>query len=273
MSIYKCIGSFVIVNCVFFYSFLNSVHAGTIGFSISFTGDDIAITNTGSEAAYQISEWTLDQQSHWQKATTLEGSPAYLPPGKTLNSRRLFQPGVSGLGRFDPLLLVLHDQAGSRIAQLAWRRTPLQLEKPMHTLHLADRIIVSPDVARQRDIVATHAIVIPFEGSKRLARPFSIAEPPNPQRHNWQSNQSMALNTGKGQNGAWLVHESANGDLHLQIVPDGSVRGQEHMPAWLVWARQHMFRLASVLAGLGTLVAVAGLFVALRRAKQSAAAS
>ncbi|MBV5346737.1 hypothetical protein JZU46_00675, partial [bacterium] len=55
-------------------------HAGSIGFSISFTGDEVAITNTGSEPAYLVSGWTLDAASHWQRVRVESGNAAYLTP-------------------------------------------------------------------------------------------------------------------------------------------------------------------------------------------------
>lgn len=129
LSTHDCRRLFLILILMCSFEFSNKAQAGTIGFSISFTGDEITITNTGSEAAYALSEWTLDQQAHWQKAHILQGNPAYVAPGKKLIARRQSQAASTGLGKADPLLLVLHDQAGSRITQLAWRQTPAYVTK------------------------------------------------------------------------------------------------------------------------------------------------
>jgi hypothetical protein len=75
----------------------------------------------------------------------------------------------------------------------------------------------------------------------------------------------MWLDTGDGQGGAWLVHESATGDLQVQIIADGKVRGAEQVPGWLRWVRQYLMSVATLLAGLGGLVLVAGFFRSPRR--------
>jgi hypothetical protein len=56
-----------------------------------------------------------------------------------------------------------------------------------------------------------------------------------------------------------LVHEKANSELSLQIVPDGVVRGQEQKPAWLAWVQHNLLQIAAWLAGLGALGLVAKL--------------
>jgi hypothetical protein len=241
-------------------------HAGSIGFSISFTGDEIAITNTGSEPAYQVSEWTLDAAANWQRVQVESGNAAYLTPGQSLKGRRLTPTAPSGLGRADPLLVLLHDQAGSRIAQLAWRQTPTAHQQPVPIQREGERISVSADAARAQKIIASYAMVVPYEGIQRLGQPLSATDVPmNPLRQVWTSDVPLVLTTGAGQGGAWLVHENTTGALSVQIVPDGMVRGQEQVPAWLIWVRQYLMRVASWLAGLGGFVLVVGWLWAGRR--------
>jgi hypothetical protein len=235
--------------------------AGSIGFSINYTGDDISITNTGTEPAYQVSQWTLDAASQWRAVQVQQGNPAFLPPGKSLTGRRLTAAAATGLGRADPLLLLLHDQAGSRITQLAWRQTPMNVPQPLTTERLGRQLQVVGGKAGQAQTLLTYGIAVPYAGVAQLAQPLSATPaPPNPLRHVWANGPLMALDTGAGQSGAWLVHESATGDLQVQMVGDGKARGTEQVPGWLRWARQYLMSAAALLAGLGGLVLVAGLY-------------
>jgi hypothetical protein len=236
--------------------------AGSIGFSIGFNDDDIRITNTGSDAAYQVSEWTLDATSQWQQVQVQQGNFAYLPPGKSLKSRRVARAASGGIGRADPLLLVFYDQAGSRLAQLAWRQTPAALPNPMSASRHDETLVIDPGANNLQNIVASYGVAIPNEGIQQLARPLTLAgaPPPNPLRHVWASATPLAMNTGAGQGGAWLVHENASGALSLQVIPDGVPRGQEQVPMWLTWVRRYLMQTAGVLAGLGLVLIVVGRF-------------
>jgi hypothetical protein len=241
-------------------------HAGSIGFSINFTGDEVAITNTGSEPAYLVSEWTLDATSQWQRVQVESGNAAYLTPGQSLKGRRLTPAASHGLGRADPLLVLLHDQAGSRIAQLAWRQTPAAHQYPLPIKREGEHISIGADAARTQKLIASYAVVVPYEGIQRLGQPLRATQAPlSPLRHVWTSDAPLVLTTGAGQGGAWLVHENATGELSVQIVPDGAVRGQEQVSAWLIWVRQYLMRVAAWLAGLGTLVLTVGWLGARRR--------
>lgn len=229
--------------------------AGSIGFSVNFKANEISITNTGTEAAYQLSIWALNQSAKWQKVQILTGNADYLAPGKFLQVHRQSTAATTGLGRGDPLLVLLHDNAGSRITQLAWRQSPAPTPYALPTLRHARQLIITAGNANASKIVATYGITVPYEGIARLAHRFSAAEPPpDPLRHLWASGPSMALDTGAGQGGAWLVHETAAGDLQVQIVADGRVRGQEQVPTWLNWARRNLMTVAQALAALGAVL-------------------
>jgi len=241
-------------------------HAGNIGFSISFTGDEVSITNTGSEPAYLVSEWTLDAAAKWQRIQVVAGNAAYLAPGQSLTGRRLTAAAPTGLGRADPLLVLLHDQAGSRIAQLAWRHTPATTPQPLPVQRHGGQLSVAADAARAQKIIASYGLTVPYEGIHRLGQPLSATDaPPNPLRHGWTSATPLVLATGAAQGGAWLVHENAAGELSVQIVPDGVVRGQEQVPIWLSWVRQYALQVATWLAGLGALMLAGGWAWAARR--------
>jgi hypothetical protein len=236
------------------------VQAGSIGFSVSFLGEEISISNTGSDAAYHLSEWTLNSENQWRKTQVIDGNDAYLAPGKTLKARRPSLPAEIGLGKADPFLLVLYDQAGSRIAQLAWRHAPAIQPQPLPAMRNGAEVMVAASTALDQKVAITYALVVPYEGIERLAQPLSWASvpPSNPIRHTWASGQPLVIDAGQGQAGVWLVHETAQGELHLQIVPDGFLRGQEQVPAWLMWTRQYLMTVAMVLAALGALTMVFG---------------
>lgn len=240
--------------------FATTSHAGTLGFSISFSGDEITITNTGSEAAYRLSQWTLDADIRWRKVRVLDGNADYIAPGKSLKGVRWGGATHSGIGRAAPLLLVMHDQAGSRIAQLAWQRSPEVLPQPLAVQRNKNVVQVSDKEARPQKIINSYGIVLPYEGIQLLTMPLKAVEaPPSPTIHVWSTGSSMSINTGAGQAGVWLVHEHAAGDLRLQIVPDGFARGREQIPAWMLFARLQLMNISVFVAGLGLLVLSLGL--------------
>jgi len=257
----RLIGCWVLALLAAFPAF-----AGSIGFSINFTGDDIAITSSGSEAAYQVSAWTLNVASQWQPISVLNGNTAYLPPGQGLNGRRAGAAADTALGRADPLLVLLRDQAGAPFTQLAWRQAPAAHRQPLPTQRSGARLSVAADGPQAQTIVASYALTVPYEGIKQLEQPLAASNaPPNPLRHVWRSGAPLLLDTGAGQAGVWLLHENANGALSVQVIPDGVVRGQEQVPTWLVGARRYVLHASAWLAALGALLLVGGWLVARRR--------
>lgn len=236
--------------------------AGSIGFSVDFTGDELSITNASGEAGYQFSLWTLNPSEQWQQVTILSGNAAYLAPGKTLKGRRQSPAKTSGLGRADPLLVMLFDQAGSRIVQLAWRQTPVSAPYSLPTQRRDRWLDVSAGGAREAKIAVSYGITVPYEGINRLALGISTAEkPPAPMRQVWATGQTMTLDTGAGQGGTWLAHETALGDLQVQIVADGKERGREQVPAWLNWVRQRLMAISSDLALAGFVLLLGGFWL------------
>ena len=230
--------------------------AGSIGFSVAFTGDEVSISNAGTEAGYRISLWTLDQSSRWRKLQIHSGNADYLAPGQTLKGRRVALVPSTGLGRGDPLLLEVYDQAGGRVTQLAWRVAPAMSKSPMPTQRKDARVFITTGIA---GTVASYGIVVPYEGIAQLARGFAPGSaPPDPQRHSWASAGPMVLETGAGKGGAWLVHETSAGVIEVQIVADGFDRGKEQIPSWLIWVRSKLMTWAAVLAGFGALLLVLG---------------
>jgi len=242
------------------------VLAGSIGFSVAFSGDDVAITHTGNEAGYQFALYTLGPSTTWQRLRIVSGNAAYLLPGQRLQGRRQSPAAHGALGRADPLLLLFHDQAGSRIVQLAWRQTPAPALHPMKFERDGRLLQVRNTGNDDHKTMATYGIALPYEGIAQLARPLSAAAaPPNPLRHVWADRPALTLDTGAGQGGAWLLHQNVTGELLLQVVPDGIARGKEQVPAWLTWARRNLMMFAQVLAALGAVLLVAGLVGRVRR--------
>lgn len=246
--------------------------AGSIGFSVSFKANEISVTNTGTEAAYQLSLWTLSPSAKWQVAQALTGNSDYLAPGKIIQVRRQSVAATTGLGRGDPLLLLVHDKAGSQITQLAWRQPPPPASYALPTLRQVGQLIITARDANAAKIVASYGITVPYAGIARLAHRFQAAgAPPDPLRHVWVARSSMTLDTGAGQSGAWLVHETAAGNLQLQIVTDGRVRGQEQVPNWLSWVRGRLMTVAQALAIFGAALMVFGLILARRKSAPASA--
>ena len=230
--------------------------AGSISFSVAFTTDGISITNAGSEAGYRLSLWTLDQASRWRQMQIISGNSDYLAPGQTLKARRLAVVAGAGLGRGDPLLLELHDQAGGQVTQLAWRVAPPLSKNPLPTQRKDGKLLIT---AGNSSVISTYGIVVPYEGIAQLGHGFAPGSPPpDPQRHIWASAGPLMLDTGAGKGGAWLVHESAAGEIEMQVVADGFDRGKEQIPSWLIWVRNNLMRWAAALAVLGALLVVLG---------------
>jgi hypothetical protein len=250
--------------CVFIFLLLvlsSASHAGTIGFSVVFQGDEVSVINKGSDAGYQLSLWTLDANTQWKKMQVIAGNTDYVAPAAVLNARRSAAVGPTAIGRLDPILVVLFDQAGSRIVQLAWHQNPTPFPSPFASRRAGSRLDISapsPDVSAPA-VVATLGIVVPYEGIGQLAQKFSQdMPPPDPVRHSWAAGSTMSLETGAGQMGAWFLHELADGTQQLQVVVDGKVRGAEQLPAWLPWLRQNTWILTGLLAGLGCVLVIAG---------------
>ena len=172
---------------------------------------------------------------------------------------------TSGLALGDPLLVMLFDKAGSRIAQLAWRQAPVAALDTLPTRRHGSQLYIEGDASAAK-IVATYGITVPYAGVARLAQSFAAAEPPpDPLRHQWELGPAMTLDTGAAQAGVWLVHQTATGELQVQTVVDGAARGLEQVPAWLTWVRRHWARYVQALAGLGAFLLLAGLVLAGRQ--------
>ena len=239
--------------------------SGTVSFSVDFAPNEVLLTNTGSEAAYRLSMWTLDGSEKWRRVPVLLGNADYLEPQQLIRGRRQMSGATSGLALGDPLLVMLFDKAGSRIAQLAWRQAPVAALDTLPTRRHGSQLYIEGDESAAK-IVATYGITVPYAGVARLTQSFALAEPPpDPLRHPWALGPAMTLDTGAAQAGAWLVHQTATGELQVQTVVDGAARGLEQVPAWLTWVRRHWARYVQALAGLGAFLLLTGLVLAGRQ--------
>ena len=248
---------FTLFVCLFFPWL--AVQAGSIGFSVEFAGDEVSILNTGNEAGYQLSLWTLDASAKWQRMQVISENSDYLPPANTLRSRRGSPRAANGLGRIDPLLVIFFDQSGSRIVQIAWHQSPPLISSLLPTQRDGRRLDIFAAKSLPLKIVSTYAIVVPYEGISQLAHELlQTSIPPDPVRHVWADGSRMSIDTGDGQMGGWLVHELADGTQQLQVVTDGMVPGAEQVPVWLRWLRANNGTLAWLVAGLGVLLIFIG---------------
>jgi hypothetical protein len=240
--------------------------SGTVSFSVDFAPNEVVLTNTGSEAAYRLSMWTLDGSEKWQRVPVLLGNADYLEPQQQVKGRRQLSGATSGLALGDPLLVMLFDKAGSRIVQLAWRQAPAAALTALPTQRHGSQLVIAGANAGAAKIVASYGITVPYAGVARLAQGFAVGEPPpDPLRHLWARGAAMTLDTGAAQAGVWLVHQTASGELQLQTVVDGKARGFEQVPTWLTWVRRHWARYVQALAGLGAFLLLAGLVLAGRQ--------
>ena len=245
-----------------------SSYAGSIGFNIQFKGEQLALQNIGSEAAYRLEVFSLSTDQAWQPLPILSGNAHYLEPQKniTLQDKPSASAGLTALG---PVLIVFNDQSGGAMAHLAWRNTPPASPNLLAFERQGAQLMVRKPQS-QTGIVRTWAIVVPYAGIEALGKPLqAIPKPPKPYRMDWQvSSLPLTINTGNGQSGTWLVHELTSGAMSLQIVPDGKVRGNEQLPAWVAWFRANGLVTAIVLGLLSGVLMLSGLWQALRRKKQ-----
>jgi hypothetical protein len=229
---------------------VNPIFAGTIGFTMTFNGNEVTITHTGNEAAYRMSWYTLNAAMVWQPVQTSSGNVDYLAPGQTLRGNRSVE-GKAGLRGNDLMLLTFFDQAGSAITQLGWHRAQ-QLVSAAWRIDRDDSLLRVCSTDQNVDGAATYIFLLPNSGIQSLAMPFAeMPYPPNPQRLLDGRGDCRILNTGEGQAEAWLLFPSVSGALHMQLVKDGLVRGQAHLPVWLMWARKHLNTVAAVIALVG----------------------
>ena len=164
------------------------------------------------------------------------------------------------------------------MTQLAWRKAPPHANFTLTYERQGTRLIVHPpnsDAARH--IVKTYAIAVPYAGIAALAQPLQpIPMPPAPVSLGWSTGNAtpatLQVETGEGLSGAWLLHESPNGELSLQVITDGKQRGSEQIPAWLVAVRKFGLLTANWLWVLGLLALGVGWWRAQRPAGSHAPA-
>lgn len=235
--------------------------AGTLQFQVVMAPTSICLTNSGSDTAYHVTPWSLDSRSHWVRLPAPSNDGDSLEPWRRRCFQRDSAPPTTPLGRQDPVLIQLRDQAGGTMAHLAWGHPPPPEAAGLRTGRIGPRLEIMPPEPSV-GILATQVIAVPYAGIAALASPLRSMEPPrDPILHDWHAGQTLTLDTGAGHGGAWLVHRHRDGHLAMQIVPDGVVRGREQIPSWLTWLKRH----ASLLAGLLFLTGSAILLAGLRR--------
>lgn len=254
--------------------------AGSIGFTIQFTPDHVQLKNIGNEGAHRLTVFTLQDDQHWHALKVVAGDASYVMPQQQLDTVRVQAKTASILKTLDPVLVLFNDQSGNAMTQLAWRKAPAQANITLRYERQGTRLIVYPpnsDAAAH--IFKTHVILVPYPGIAALAQPLkAIAIPPPTVRHDWSTvppapAAPLTVETGEGMSGAWLLHESPNGALSLQVITDGKQRGAEQIPVWLLAVRQSGWLAASWLFFLGLLTLAGGWWLGKRQAVTSPKAS
>lgn len=248
---------------------------GTIGFSVQFQGANVSLQNTGNESAFNVSLYTLNDQNIWQKNLPRQDASSNLSPQAKLETRgfRASDVNASWASSIDPLLVLFNDQSGSAMTQLAWRKAPPHALFTLSYDRQGTQLRIHPpssDAASK--IVRTHAIVVPYAGIAALAKPLQpIPTPPAPISMRWQNGsstpQALWVETGEGLSGAWLLHESPNGELSLQVITDGKQRGSEQIPTWLLAVRKFGLLLANWLWVFGLLTMAFSVWLFKRQGK------
>ena len=218
--------------------------AGTIGFSIQFQGDKVAVQNNGNESAFHVGLFTLNEKNTWQKNISASPESEHLSPQARLETTRASAPdSKSALTSVDPILVLFNDQSGSAMTQLAWRKAPPHAPFTLPYDRQGTQLRIHPPAGNAAsNIVKTYAIVVPYAGIAALAQPLqAIQTPPPPVSSHWAAGAGatdLIIETGTGLSGAWLLHESPSGELSLQVITDGKQRGSEQIPAWLIGVRK-----------------------------------
>lgn len=237
-------------------------HAGQIIFSLEYADKAITLKNSGNESVYNLDIYTLGQSQTWEKSEVQNNH--FLAPGQTLQSIRNLGPTRKPLSLVDPVLLVGNEQSGAIFTQLAWRKS-LPVSSALLPVSRNGRYVA---LDQNKTILRSTIFYYPQEGIQLLsASVMSKSKPPDPLVVEWsQKNRSILLDTGIGESGLWILNELMNGELGVQIVGDGVVKGKEQVPWWLARLRAEGLIWSMLLLMIGTgLMFLGGLSTALKK--------
>lgn len=246
-------------GCALFCAF--HVHAGHLGFQVSYHPQTVAVINKGNEQVFQLTLYALDRFGQWRPQSSSDGQVQHhLNPEQAVLVQHSAH-AQNALAMADPLLLVFYDASGTRFAHLAWRNQPALPPVLFPFQRFGPHVLIHQSEGVAVPYLRSWLIGLPSPGIAGLAEaPQAAIPPPPPFQMDWKldgtTGQSVTVQTGKGQRGVWLVHEAAGGALYLQIIGDGITAGTEQMPVWLQFLKQYGYVLSLVLIVLGGLLTV-----------------
>jgi hypothetical protein len=254
---------FLRVISIFFFLILKSGIAGTVGFRVNYLPQSIQLVNIGDESVFELAAFMIDDQVQFNKLTFVnESTSSGFTPQQSKTLLPWVAKKVNPLVQIDPLLIRFKDQSGSEIVHMAWRNAPPLPPELLSFQRHGAHVTIRHAPQTTRPYRRTWAISVPLKGIAELAKtPETALWPPAPPVEIvWNAahiaDQSLTIDTGPGQGGIWLVHESHDGKLSLQVIGNGIAMGSEQKPLWLMFFKNHGFELA-----LGLIVF--GLFLAL----------
>lgn len=211
--------------------------AGVLTFRLSLTGSQLTVISQGDSSAFYPAVYRMLPDGNWSRLAATS-APAELAAGARM---QLTWPDtrppeqLSELDRMQPVMVRFFDQAGVGFGQISFFRAPPAAKTALRARYAGGALqIEAPDSAAP--IRASWVLWPREEGIKPIRLPvrFEHRVPPSAVRIDWrrQGKLPFRLDTGAGQPGAILLHETEQG-YRLQLMPGGGLQGREQRSAWL----------------------------------------
>ena len=244
--------------------FSGAAHAGNISFSLSSTGEQLTVVNTGDSVAFFPEVLALRADGSWQRLPPLaeQEAPTQIAPGQRLDLRWRESVPAVGLEKLRATMVRFFDQAGVGFGQISFFNTPPETSAPSVAGYARGEL----RLARPNDAAIAGSWVLwpQEEGIAGIRSAFhGFAAQPPARRIEWRSGGELVrIATGAALPAAILLHETAQG-YRLQRVAAGWAAGRQQRAAWLD-ASRWFYALALAFA------ATAAGAVALRRWRRQA---
>lgn len=228
--------------------FACAAQAGNISFSLSSTGTNLTVVNTGDSVAFFPEVLALRADGSWQRLPPPAGQEGttQIGPGQRLDLvwQEAAQP--VGLEKLRPTMVRFFDQAGVGFGQISFFATPAEAGAVVAANYVRGELHISPP--KGEAIAATWVLWPQEEGIAGILGAFhGFAAQPPARKIAWGADASVVrMATGDALPSVVLIHESAQG-YRLQRVAGGWAAGRQQRAAWLD-ANRLFYALALALA-------------------------
>lgn len=243
--------------------------AGSITFNLSLTGSTLTLTQQGSSAFYPA-VYRMLPDGQWQPLALAPGevAPAEMAAGAHLDFVWPDMRPLESLPPFErirPMMVRFFDQAGVSLGQISFFNQPPSASETVQASYATGQLVITPPAGASSTIRSSWLLWPQEDGIDPIRKPVQFEHHQPPARHiEWRSGmEKLRVNTGGGQPGAFLLHETAQG-YELQPLPSGDVQGKQQRSAWLD-ASQKFYWAGGLAAGLAVIVLLAHLIRARRK--------